>query len=119
MLLDLKKNDFAPGENIILEDKLIEAAVAVLYYCLYKWIPVELVYFSDTLHSIHAKNHLMFNEIYEALAKVKFNGEIAVEDLQIYTENALKSTNVVLFTSNLNYDLYGQISIRPHAQATM
>jgi uncharacterized protein (DUF58 family) len=110
MMLDLKSNNFSLGENIILEDKLIEAAVAVLYYCLYKWIPVELVYFSDTLYSISAKNHLMFNEIYEALAKVKFNGEIAVEDLlEIYSENALNSTNVVLFTSNLNYDLYGQI----------
>ena len=70
MLLDLRKNNFAPGENIMLEDKLIEAAVAVLYYCLYKWIPVELVYFSDTLHSIFAKNHLMFIDIYESLAKV-------------------------------------------------
>jgi uncharacterized protein (DUF58 family) len=110
MLLDLRKNNFAPGENIMLEDKLIEAAVAVLYYCLYKWIPVELVYFSDTLHSIYAKNHLMFNDIYETLAKVKFSDEVAVEDLlEIFTENALKSTNVIVFSSNLGYDLYNQL----------
>ncbi len=110
MLLDLQKNNFSVGENIIIEDKLIEAVVAVLYYCLYKWIPVELVYFSDTLHSINAKNHLMFNEIYEMLAKVKFSDNVPVRALlEIYTDNALKSTNVMVFTSNLDYDLYNQI----------
>ncbi len=110
MLLDMQKNNYAVGENLIIEDKLVEAAVAVLYYCLYKWIPVELVFFSDTLHSIQAKNHLMFNEIYETLAKVKFSDDVPVKDLlEIYTDNALQSTNVIIFTSNLGYDLYNQI----------
>ncbi|HOQ07500.1 MAG TPA: DUF58 domain-containing protein [Clostridiales bacterium] len=110
LLLDLRKNHYSPGENIMLEDKLIEAVVAVLYYCLNKWVPVELVFFSETLHSIQAKNHLMFNEIYEMLAKVKFSDDVAVEDLlEIYTENAPKNSNIVVFTSNLGYGLYNQL----------
>lgn len=110
LLLDLRKNHYSPGENIMLEDKLIEAVVAVLYYCLNKWIPVELVFFSESLHSIQAKNHLMFNEIYETLARVRFSDDIAVEDLlEIYTETAPKNSNIVVFTSNLGYGLYNQL----------
>ncbi|NLH96906.1 MAG: DUF58 domain-containing protein [Clostridiaceae bacterium] len=110
LLLDLRKNHYSPGENIMLEDKLIEAVVAVLYYCLNKWIPVELVFFSESLHSIQAKNHLMFNEIYETLARVRFSDDVAVEDLlEIYTETAPKNSNIVVFTSNLGYGLYNQL----------
>ena len=110
MLLDLQKNNFTPGENIIIEDKLIESAVAVLYYCLSKWIPVSLAFFSGGLQNIHAKNHQMFNEIYEVLAKVKFSDNVPVRDLlEIYTINAIRSTSVVIFTSNLDYDLYDQL----------
>lgn len=110
LLLDFRKNHYSPGENIMLEDKLIEAVVAVLYYCLNKWIPVELVFFSESLHSIQAKNHLMFNEIYETLARVRFSDDVAVEDLlEIYTETAPKNSNIVVFTSNLGYGLYNQL----------
>lgn len=110
MLLDLQRNNYSSGENIVIEDKLIETIVAVLYYCLFKWIPVNLVYFSDKLNNIQAKNHLMFNEIFELLAKVKFNESVPVRDLiEIYTNSALKKTNIVIFTSNLDYDLYNQI----------
>lgn len=110
ILLDLQKNNYTPGENIIIEDKLIEAAVAVLYYCLNKWIPVSLAYFSGKLQCIHAKNHQMFNEIYDVLAKVKFSDNVPVKDLlEIYASNALRSTSVIIFTSNLDYDLYSQL----------
>jgi uncharacterized protein (DUF58 family) len=110
ILLDLHKNFYAPGENIIIEDKLIEAAVAVLYYCLSKWIPVNLAFFSGGLQCIHAKNHQTFNEIYEVLAKVKFSDNVPVKDLlDIFTDNALRSSSVIIFTSNLDYDLYSQL----------
>lgn len=110
MLLDLSKNNFSLGENIIIEDKLIESAVAVLHYCLFKWIPVDLVYFCGSLRHIHARDHLMFNEIYETLAKVKFSGDVPVKDLiEIFTDNSLKRTNLLVFTSNLDYDLYNQL----------
>ncbi len=110
MLLDLQKNNFTPGENIIVEDKLIESAVAILYYCLNKWIPVNFAFFSDSLHNVHATNHQSFNEIYEILAKVKFTDNVPIKDLlEIYTSNALHSTSVIIFTSNLDFDLYSQL----------
>jgi len=110
MLLDLHRNPFSTGENIVLEDKLIESIVAVLYYCLHKWIPVNLVYYSGKLVNIHAKNHLMFNEIFELLAKIRFNETVPVKDLlEIFTTNVLKRTNILIFTCNLDYELYNQI----------
>ena len=110
MLLDLHKNPYSSGENIILEDKVIESIVAVLYYCLYNWIPVNLVYFSENLVDIKAKNHLMFNEIYEMIAKAKFSESVPVKDLlNIYVNNTLTKTNILIFTSNLDYELYNQI----------
>jgi len=110
MLLDLQRNPFSSGENIVLEDKLIESIVAVLYYCLSKWIPVNLVYYSEKLMNIEAKNHLMFNEIFELLAKIRFNESVPVKDLlEIFTTNVIKRTNILIFTSNLDYELYNQI----------
>ena len=110
MLLDLHKNTFKSGENIIIEDKVIESIVAVLYYCLYNWIPVNLVFFSGNLMSLQAKNHLLFSEIFEILAKIKFNETVPVKDLlEIYVNNTLSKTNILIFTSNLDYELYNQI----------
>lgn len=110
MLLDLHKNPYEYGENIIIEDKVIETVVAVLYYCLIKWTPVNLVFFNGRLFNYYAKNHLMFNEIFEILAKVKFNESVPVQDLlEMYTDNIIRKTNILIFTSNLNYELYSQI----------
>jgi hypothetical protein len=110
MLLDLQKNPYSFAENIVLEDSVIESAVAVLYYCLNKWIPINLVYYSEKLYHIHAKNHLVFNEIFESLTKVKFCESVPVKDLlEIYTNNILKKTNILVFTSNLDYELYDQV----------
>jgi hypothetical protein len=110
MLLDLHRNPYGPEENIILEDKMIESVVAVLYYCLYNWIPVNLVFFSGGLVSLKAKNHLTFNEIFEVLARIRFNENVPVKDLlEIYAGNASSRTNILVFTSNLDYGLYNQI----------
>jgi uncharacterized protein (DUF58 family) len=110
MLLDLHGNTLENGQNIILEDKLIEAVVSVLHYCLFNWIPINLVYFSERLFDIHAKNHLMFSELYEILAKVKFNETVQMKDLlKVYVNNTISKTNILLFTSNLDYELYNEI----------
>ena len=110
MLLDLHTNPYGVEENIMLEDKLIESTVAVLYYCLQKWIPVNLVYYKDKLINIQAKNHLMFTHLFEILAKVRFNEYVPVKDLlEIYISSALEKTNILIFTSNLDYELYNSL----------
>ena len=110
MILDLKKNPYPSGINVAVEDKVIESIVSVLHYCLYNWIPVTLIYYSGRLVTVQARNHLMFNEIYEILARVKFNESIPVKDLiEVYTNDTIAKTNLLLFTSNLDYELYDRI----------
>lgn len=110
MMLDLKKNPYSSIQNIILEDKVIESIISVIHYCLYNWIPINLIYFSGEFKSIQAKNYLVFNEIYELLAKVSFCESIPVKDLlEVYTNDAPAKTNILIFTSNLDYELYNQI----------
>jgi hypothetical protein len=110
MLLDLHKNPYPNGEGIIIEDKVIESIVSVLHYCLYNWIPINLIYYSGGFVNIPAKNHLMFNDIYEILAKIKFNENIPFKDLlELYVNSTITKTNILLFTSNLDYELYNQI----------
>lgn len=110
ILLDLRKNNLDNGHNIILEDKLIESVVSVLHFCLFNWIPINLVFFSEKLVDIHAKNHLMFSELYEMLAKVRFNETVQLKDLlKVYVNNTISKKNILLFTSNLDYELYNEI----------
>lgn len=106
LLIDLLPNEFAGESNVIIEDKLTEAAVAIIHYCLYNWIPVNLLFYSDGLININARNHLMFPELYEILAKVKFNQSIPAKDiLEIYVNSSTAKTNILLLTSNLDYEL--------------
>jgi len=110
IMLDLRKNSGIDGDRVVLEDDIIESAVSVMYYCLNNWIPVNLVFYSDKLYNVYAKNHMMFNDLYDILARVKFDGTIHLKDLlELYTNNTLTRTNILLFTSNLDYELYNQI----------
>lgn len=110
IFIDLKRNNFLPEENIIIEDKLIEAAVAVLHYCLSNWVHVKLVYYNEGLIEMEAKNPLQFDELYRVLSKVNFTQEIDIKDiLGIYLLDNINKSNVIILTSNMSYDLYEQI----------
>lgn len=111
LVLDLKKSSFSGEQNVILEDKLIESVVAVSHYCLTNWIPVKLVYYqNEKINSIDAKNPLLFNALYEVLARVRFAETIDIKDfLDIYVNDDVNTANIILFTANLNYELYNQI----------
>lgn len=110
LILDLKKNSYIYEQNLIIEDKLIETTVAIVYYCLLNWIPINLVYHYKDFTDIEAKNTMEFKKIYDALAKVRFDQEVELKDLlSIYTRDNMKKTDLLLFTSNLDYDLYNEI----------
>ncbi|MCX7748993.1 MAG: DUF58 domain-containing protein [Clostridia bacterium] len=110
ILLDLKKNPFTVEENTIIEDKLIESAVAIIYYCLSNWIPIHLVYYKDQIVDIEAKNPLCFDDIYKTLSKIMFIEKIDVKDLlNVYLKDFFKKTNILILTSNISYELYSEI----------
>ncbi len=111
ILLDINKNSYSFEQNSVIEDMLIEASIAVTYYCLSNWIPINLVYYSKGFIDIEAKNALEFEEIYNILSGIKFENDMNIKDvLSIYVKNnILKRTSILLFTSNLNYELYDEI----------
>lgn len=110
IILDLKKNKYSYEQNLMLEDKLIESTVAIAYYCLCNWIPINLIYHSKGFMDIEAKNTMEFTKIYDVLAKVRFKEDIDFKDiLSSYTRGNIKKTELLIFTSNLDYDLYDEI----------
>ena len=110
IILDLKKNNCSYEQSIMLEDKLIECIVAVTNYCLNNWIPINLVYHSNGLNNVEAKNAMDFDKIYDLLSNVKFDQEVPIKDLlNIYSRENSKRLDLMIFTLNIDYDLYDEI----------
>jgi len=111
IVLDLETNPYSYEQNIVIEDRVIESALAVIHYCLNKWIPIKLLYYDNgEIKITDAKNALSFDDIYASLASIGFNQEMPVSDiLEAYLSDSVFKTNIILVTSNLNYDLYNQI----------
>jgi len=110
LMLDLKKNNYSYEQNIMLEDKLIETTVAVANYCLYNWIPINLIYHSKYFNNLEAKNAMDFDKIYHMLSNVSFDQDIDLKDLlNIYNRDNAKKIDLIIFTSNIDYGLYDEI----------
>lgn len=111
IILDLKKNNYNFEQNTIIEDKLIESSIAVIYYCLSNWIPVNLIYYKKGFNDIEAKNTLQFDQIYDNLSRIKFDEDVDVKDvLDLYVRNSsIKKTDILIFTCNLDYELYDEL----------
>ncbi len=110
LILDLKKNTFSNDVNIMIEDKVIETIVSVIYYCLYNWIPIKLIFHKEKFITFEAKNPLDFDEIYEILSKVTFNEDVDVENIiHLCLNENNSSSNIMIFSSNLTYTLYEDI----------
>lgn len=111
IVLDLKQHDNLEIESrTILEDKLVECAVAVLYYCLNKNIPVVFSYFKDSLITHRGRDLAHFNSLYEILFKIKFTQHIDFHKVIEMIPTVEQTTHYwVGITSGLTYDFYEQI----------
>lgn len=110
IILDLHRNRYSNEINTIIEDKLLEATVAITYYCLSNWIPIKFVYYNHAIVDIPAKTPLDFDDIYNILSKISFTEKIGVDAiLDVYLKDSITKSNVIILTTNLNYELYNQI----------
>lgn len=110
LVLDLKRNNFGVEVNTIVEDKVIECVVAVAHYCLSRWVPINFLYFKDRLVNLEAKSPLDFEELYALLSKISFTEKLDVKDiLDIYINEHIGRTNLLVFTSSVDYELYNQM----------
>ena len=110
ILLDLRKNVYNDEENIIIEDKLIEATIAVLYFYLSKGVSVNYVYFNKKLEVFKATNMRDFEQIYKLLSCVVFDHQVPMPDiLRLHSESCSNSSDMIVFTSILDIDLYNEM----------
>lgn len=110
ILLDLRKNVYNDEENIIIEDKLIEATIAVLYFYLSKGVSVNYVYFNEKLEVFKATNMMDFEQIYKLLSCVVFDHQVPMPDiLRLHSESCSNSSDMIVFTSILDIDLYNEM----------
>ncbi len=110
ILLDLRKNFYNDEENIIIEDKLIEATIAVLYFYLSKGVSVNYVYFNKKLEVFKATNMMDFEQIYKLLSCVVFDHQVPMPDiLRLHSESCSNSSDMIVFTSILDIDLYNEM----------
>lgn len=110
ILLDLRRNSYSDEINIIIEDKLIEAVISVLHYYLFKNITVNYMYFNQKLEVLKATNKIEFDFIYKALSSITFNQQVSLADIvKLHYESSNTSTDMVIFTSILDIDLYNEM----------
>lgn len=110
IFLDLSRHTYDIETNTIIEDKLIECAVAIIYYCLRHNRPIQFIYHTNQLMTHAAKDEGAFESIYKQLFKFKFEGEVSLE--QVLALNLVERrgmSNQVLITSHLTYELYEQV----------
>lgn len=110
-LIDLKNNSFSKEDNVIIEDKHIETAIAVLKCLIYDGADVNIVYATEKITNIRCRSSSDFENIYEILAKVKFDQNIKFKDI-VYNQinQNTNNSNIIISTSNLDYELYETLS---------
>lgn len=109
-ILNLEKNDSLAEKNVFIEDKHIEAVIAVLRYFTHNEIDVKFIYDNGEINTLQCSNSFDFLNVYEALSKVEFNQERSLED--IINSQINHNTNkgdLIISTSKLDHELYETI----------
>jgi len=103
--IDIRKNSFKYAENIAIEDKIVEAALSIIHYCLSNKMCTNIIYCDNDYAKIEANNPFMFQEIYDVVSKLSFSGntdinQVIERDLQI---NPLPEA-VIIVTCNSDFN---------------
>lgn len=103
ILLDVKKNDFPYLKRIQIEDKVIEAAAAMVHLSLSSQTPIQLKYCTDEIKTYSARDLGAFEKIHRLLAEVEFSGRAELCSILEETVKSSKQFNhIILITSNLD-----------------
>lgn len=110
IIVDLTCNNYSNKENALIEDAVIESAIAVVHFCLKNFIPVQLIYFNEHMVTHYAKNMFDFDELYTVLFQMQFDQTVQFDEVvKLTQEVAIEDVDIVLVTANLNQMLYTQI----------
>ncbi len=107
---DFRKNDYTIEQNTVIEDKILESTIAVVNYCLNKWIPVNIICYSKEALEIKASNPTDFSDVYNNLAQIRFAHTLKISDIaDVYVKSTTSKSNLVLCTADIDYSLYNVI----------
>ncbi len=107
---DFTEGGFSERCKTIVWDKLIESSVAISYYCLSKYIPINLISHTDCIGKVSAMDISSFSQIYDNISESTYDKEnYYPEVLKAFCSELESETNIIILTSNLNYNLYTEI----------
>lgn len=81
LYLDLSKLHAKDMDQVIIEDKMIEAELAIVKYCQKNGIPMNVFYEQDGLKNIRILNASDFENLYQESAIIKFNQKVSMHEL--------------------------------------
>ncbi|WP_455717012.1 DUF58 domain-containing protein [Anaerosporobacter sp.] len=81
LYIDLCKLDVTGMDQIIIEDKMIEAELAIVKYCQKMGVPINVFYQQDGPQKRRILNAMDFNKLYQESPKIKFNQKVSVHEL--------------------------------------
>lgn len=110
VFLDLCPVEGEEAERLVIEDKVIEAAVSFVHYYFTKKIPVRVVYFEQQLHEILVDERAGFEAFYEMSAQVAFAAEKPVEAVWESDQAVRKGESVVIITPFIREGLERKVS---------
>ncbi|MDR1558794.1 MAG: DUF58 domain-containing protein [Clostridiales bacterium] len=95
--------------RVIAEDKIVEIAVAISYYCLKKMIPVDLHYGAG--EPLTAANISDFEKLYACCAHSEFNLDESVGgSFAVFLNGQTNPVNITIITSQLTDILFDELT---------
>lgn len=110
LILDLRKTGLDVENSVILEDRLVETAVAIIHYCLTNWIRVRMVYYRDGICTLDASNISDFKVLYNFLSEVAFDQDTHVSEIiKLFSIGNISKTNILTLTPHIDTALYEEL----------
>lgn len=103
LLLDLQKKHAKEGECLVIEDKIIEAVIAITDYFVRNHTPVTVIFANPNIQKFVVYKTEDFNQFYEFCSHVRFRAEHGCEKLlQASIQHSLGHQYCMLLTAQFS-----------------
>ncbi len=110
VFMDLSLPPLEFAKSVIFEDKLIEAAVAIINYCVSRNISVRVVYDAGSPVEKRISGNYEFNLLLKDLAEIPFQSETSMARLLgSHVSDFVNKTDLVIITGKPDGSLYERI----------
>jgi uncharacterized protein (DUF58 family) len=100
LYVDLSKVKVQGMDTVVIEDQVIEAALAISNYCLKSYIPLEIHYESNVTIHKKIRSSIDFENFYQECAKIHFHAEKGLSDM--ITERSYGNGLYMILSHNLD-----------------